>query len=310
MSALEGVRVLVTGAGGFIGSHLTQRLRASGACVGALARNPEQLRIADGCVRLIVDLRSEEDTQRAIVQFAPQIVFHLAAHPDKTECFKQAASAIQWNAMMTLNLLEACRLAGTSLVVYGDSAKVYGNSTVPYTSSQAPQPLCSYAIGKLAGWELCRLYRKLHELDVVSIRPTIVYGPGQGFNLISSIATRLLAGETTIQLMGGTQTRDPLYIEDAVEAFLLAAERGRELSGEVINIGGGFEQTVYSLALQVVAACGTAATVEVSEAKIRPNDTLRSYCDNVDAGERLGWSPKISFARGLEHTLAAMQQAV
>jgi dTDP-glucose 4,6-dehydratase len=310
MSTFQATHVLVTGAGGFIGSHLVRRLCAQRACVGAVARDPEQLRDASGCVRLIVDLCDEEETERAVRRFEPEIIFHLAAHPDKNECFKQAACAIQRNAMMTLNLLEAARMAGTRLFVYADSAKVYGNSTVPYTASQAPQPLCSYAIGKLAGWELCRLYRKLHELDVVSIRPTIVYGPGQGFNLISSIATRLLAGETSIQLMGGTQTRDPLYIEDAVDAFLLAAEHGHELSGEVINIGGGFEQSVHSLAQQVVEACGSRATVEVSETERRPNDTLRSYCDNREARELLGWMPKTSFSKGLEQTVATMLQAI
>jgi len=110
--------------------------------------------------------------------------------------------------------------------------------------------------------------------------------------------------------MGGTQTRDPLYIEDAVDAFLLAAEHGHELSGEVINIGGGFEQSVHSLAQQVVEACGSRATVEVSETERRPNDTLRSYCDNREARELLGWMPKTSFSKGLEQTVATMLQAI
>jgi nucleoside-diphosphate-sugar epimerase len=310
MSTLEATHVLVTGAGGFIGTHLVKRLCAERACVGAVARDAQQLRKTSGCARMIVDLCDEEETERAIRRFEPEIIFHLAAHPDKSECFQQATCAVQRNTAMTLNLLEAARMAGTRLFVYADSAKVYGNSTVPYMASQSPQPLCSYAIGKLAGWELCRLYWKLHGLDVVSIRPTIVYGPGQGFNLISSIATRLLAGETSIQLMGGSQTRDPLYIEDAIDAFVLAAEHGHELAGEVINIGGGFEQSVQSLALQVVAACGSRATVEVSEMERRPNDTLRSYCDNREARELLGWIPKTSFSQGLQHTVATMLQAV
>jgi len=310
MATLKGSRILVTGAGGFIGSHLVPRLQAEGACVGAVARDAEQLRASRGTVRIVVDLCNEDDTQSAVTHFAPNIVFHLAAHPDRSECFRQAASALQCNTMMTLNLLEACRIAGTHLFVFGDSTKVYGNAPVPYSAAQTPQPLCSYAISKLAGWELCRLYQKLYEIDVVSVRPTIVYGPGQGTNLISSIASRLLRGETTIQLMGGTQTRDPLYIDDAIDAFVRAAERGHELSGEVITIGGGCEQSVYSLALKVAEACGIPANIEVSEAQLRPNDTLRSFCDNREAMDRLGWMPRTSFEYGLDQTLAAMQQTV
>lgn len=308
MVDLKGSRILVTGAGGFIGSHLAQRLQAEGAYVGAVARSSEQLRSLTGTARIVVDLCNEEDTLRAVSHFAPNVVFHLAAHPDRSECFRQAASALQSNTMMTLNLLEACRIAGTDLFVFGDSTKVYGNAPVPYLAAQTPQPLCSYAISKLAGWELCRLYQKLYGIDVISVRPTIVYGPGQGINLISSIASRLLKGETTIQLMGGTQTRDPLYIDDAIDAFVRAAERGHELSGEVITIGGGCEQTVYSLAVKVVEACGLPANIEVSEARLRPNDTLRSFCDNREALDRLGWMPRTSFEYGLDQTLAAMQQ--
>ena len=310
MVTLKGSRILVTGAGGFIGSHLVPRLQAEGACVGAVARNPEQLRNLTGAVRIVVDLCNEENTQRAVAHFAPDIVFHLAAHPDRSECFRQAASVLQCNTMMTLNLLEGCRITGTRLFIFGDSTKVYGNAPVPYSAHQLPQPLCSYAISKLAGWELCRLYRKLHAIDVISIRPTIVYGPGQGMNLISSIASRLLNGVTTIQLMGGTQTRDPLYISDAIDAFVRTAERGHELSGEVITIGGGCEQTVYSLALKVVEACGMPANIEISESQLRPNDTLRSFCDNREAMDRLGWKPRTSFEFGLEQTLATMQQTV
>jgi nucleoside-diphosphate-sugar epimerase len=307
MTSLIGRRVLVTGASGFVGWHLVQRLQGLGACVGAVSRDVEKISVVEAHERMIFDLREEEETKRAIADFRPEVVFHLAAHPDGAESTAQASAAIQWNASMTLNLLEACRLAQTRLVIYADSCKVYGNSQVPYTASLPPQPLCSYAIGKLAGWELCRLYQRLYEIDVVSIRSTIIYGPRQGNNLIRSITDRLLAGETEIHLMGGTQTRDPLYIDDAIDAFLMAAERGNMLSGEVINIGGGCEQTVYSLALQIVEAHGAQATVKVAPNQLRPNDTLRSYCDNVEATDRLGWSPKTSFAHGLDRTLAAMR---
>ena len=307
MKSLIGRRVLVTGASGFVGSHLVQRLRALGACVGAVLRDAGKIKGVEECELLVFDLREEEETKRAITDFAPEIVFHLAAHPDGTESTTQALAAIQWNAAMTLNLLEACRLAQTRLVVYADSCKVYGNSQVPHSDNLHPQPLCSYAIGKLAGWELCRLYQRLHDIDVVSIRSTIIYGPRQGHNLIRSIAERLTAGEKEIHLMGGNQTRDPLYIDDAVDAFLMAAERGSLVSGEVINIGGGCEQTVYSLALQIVEAYGTQATVKVAPSQLRPNDTLRSYCDNAEAIDRLGWAPKTSFPHGLDLTLASIR---
>jgi nucleoside-diphosphate-sugar epimerase len=308
MKNLAGKRVFVTGASGFIGSHLVQALVDLGCIVSAVAHRVAP-KTSDGqCTWLSLDLLCAEETMQALAATQPEILFHLAAHPDATECHAQALASVQANACMTLNLLEGCRAAKTQTFIYGDSSKVYGNGGVPYCSSQTPQPLCSYAIGKLAGWELCLLYHRLYEMDVVSVRPTLVYGPGQKRNLISSILAQLQAGERSIELLGGTQTRDPLYVEDAVRAFAMAAERSSLVTGEVINVGGGQEQTVYALAQQVVDAFGAQARVEVKPSGIRPNDTLRSFCDNREARELLGWSPTTPFAAGLEFTLKAQDR--
>lgn len=305
MNNLLGKRVFVTGGSGFIGSHLVKALVNLGCIVTAASHRVAPKHSDDHCNWLSMDLLSPEETMQAVADTQPEVVFHLAAHPDATECHAQALASVQANACMTLNLLEACRAVKTQSFIYGDSSKVYGNGGVPYCSSQTPQPLCSYAIGKLAGWELCLLYHRLYDMDVVSVRPTLVYGPGQGRNLISSILAQLQAGEQSIELLGGNQTRDPLYVDDAVRAFAMAAERSSLVTGEVINVGGGQEQTVYVLAQQVVNAYGAQARVDVKPSGLRPNDTLRSFCDNREAGELLGWSPTTPFALGLEFTLRA-----
>jgi nucleoside-diphosphate-sugar epimerase len=140
-------------------------------------------------------------------------------------------------------------------------------------------------------------------MQVVSIRPTMIYGPSQSFNLISFVVDCVLDGKREVILDGGTQTRDPLYVDDAVSAFVSAAIFGPQLSRRIVNIGGGNERSVTQLAQLVLELMN--ANLEVVEApgRTRPTEMQRSYCDNRESREMLGWEPQVSLREGLSRTI-------
>lgn len=304
---LRGARVLVTGASGFIASHLVERLAALGAEVAALSRSRGRLDEIDAHGRyayLQCDLTDAALTRDVVAAFCPEIVFHFASRPDGFETFEHASGAINLNISGTLNLLEALRLCATRAIVYGDSCKVYGShAPVPYRESTPTDPNSSYSISKLAGWHMCQLYARIHRFNAVAVRPTLIYGPRQGNNIIGFVIRSLLAGERGILLDGGTQTRDPLYIADAVDAFIAAAEQSPCINGRVINVGGGREVTVERLAQVIVQLVGGGAEVVCRPHRARETEMWRSYCDNEEAEALLGWRPRTSLAGGIQQTI-------
>jgi nucleoside-diphosphate-sugar epimerase len=306
MSSLKNCRVLVTGGGGFLGSYLVRALAYEGAEVGSLVRSTRSnfapFSLA-GVRFLDCDITNPSATRRVVEDFGPEILYHFAAHPDGAESHEQASAAVNVNLNGTLNLLEAFSRAGGRMFVYGDSSKVYGNGPLPHREDNPIQPTSSYAVAKAAGWEMCRLYGRLHGFDVLSFRPTMIYGPGQAFNLISFVVERVLEGKSEIPLMGGSQTRDPLYVTDAIDAFLAAAREELGAGGRVINIGGGLEISVHQLAQEVVRMMDSRARIVIQARQARPTEIWRSYCDNREAEDILGWRPRTPLQEGLRSTI-------
>lgn len=299
-------RILVIGGSGFIGSLLVDRLVALGAEVCVMARTEGLLSPASRHARLRFvrgDILDAVRTIGTIREFAPDVLVQLSAHPDGDENHTQALQAVQTNVTGTLNALEGFCQARGELYIYGDSVKVYGNGEVPYREDGHPRPTSSYAVAKLAGWQLCELYARVHGVAVAAIRPTLVYGPRQRFNVISLVVNSVLDGRLEIPLAGGQQTRDPLFVDDAIAAYVAAIRSGRAIDGRRIVIGGGRELSVQDLAETIVRLMrGNQRVVAVSRAA-RPTEIWRSYSDNVEAGRILGWSPAVGLEAGLARTI-------
>jgi UDP-glucose 4-epimerase len=305
-NVLRGKRALVTGASGFIGSHLVERLVRDEVIVAGVARTKGKLQLLDledSFLYYPCDLLRAEEIEDIVRRFEPQIIFHFAASSDAGESSAQALRSVNNNVVATVNLLEAARLHGVELFVYGDSIKVYGDSCVPYREAMPMRPISSYAISKAAGWEMCNLYRRVHGVPTVSVRPTMMHGPRQSYNLINFVVDCVVQKRTELVLQGGAQTRDLLYIEDAIEALLLMCEAGAKLAGRVINIGGGEERSVVDLARMMLNIMGSDQPIVLSPENMRPTDMRRSFCDNAEAIELLGWYPKYSLTKALEATI-------
>ena len=304
MRTVSGRRVAVIGGTGFIGSHLTERLVAEGAEVLAVARSEARVSslaaVRHDCTIALADICDAAGMIRMIRRFRPAIVYFLASHPDAGESFGHIAEGMRVNGLGLINTLQAAA-ADCELFVYGDSAKDYGNAQVPYRASQTAAPVCSYAILKSAGWQLCQLVSAFTALKTVALRPTFIYGPGQGRNVIAHVHECVSAGRP-VRLMGGDQTRDPLYIDDAVEAFVAAA-CAPAAWGHAIPIGGGQELTVRALCETALAAFGSSVPVVCGAEPPRMTEIWRSSSDNADAYRLLGWQPRVSLAEGLERTI-------
>ena len=301
MPTLSGRRVAVIGGTGFIGSHLTARLIEYGADVVAVGRRTDHLvtlaPVRGHCRVALADICDADSIKRVLCRVRPDAVFHLASHPDAAESFAQVAKCMRVNGVGLVNTLEAAEAAHASLFVYGDSTKDYGNTPHPYSVSQSTAPVCSYAIVKSAGWQLCQLVSSFAALKTVALRPTFIYGPGQGRNVLTYARECVERGQP-VRLMGGDQTRDPLFIADAVEAFI-AALTSPDACGHAIPIGGGCELTVRDLCETAIATFGGSVPVVCGAEAPRSTEIWRSRCDNSDATRLLGWTPRVSLAEGL-----------
>ncbi|WP_457424720.1 NAD-dependent epimerase/dehydratase family protein [Roseateles sp. P5_E7] len=304
------LRVLITGAGGFIGAALVRRLTTLGAEITAVARRPGRLDADANAYRYVpCDLRSVEQIRAVVKEAQPQLVFHLAAHPDGAEDCEHTQSVIQHNIVGLSHLLDALLTLPAVSLIYGDSAKVYGNGAVPYRSDQALESLSSYAVSKETGWRLIDVYRRVHGLQAAGLRPTLVYGPGQGFNLFTYLINAVNSGREEIALDGGAQTRDPLFIDDVIDAFIAAASHVRHINGMNLPIGGNREMSVAEITHLTVRLLGGRQKVMVRPSSVRPTETMRSWCDNSEAKALLNWSPSVSFEEGLLRTAGLSQPA-
>lgn len=304
-------RVLVTGGSGFIGSHLVRRLLEEGAEVAVTVRygnvmKNERLRECWDDVRVIeADLRNRGALD-GVRQFAPEIVFHLAAYNHVGQSFVQVEECFDVNAKGTANLLDTC--GEVEKFVYMSTSEVYGHqASVPFVETMTPEPISPYAITKYAGELYCRMKQRIKgATSVVIVRPFNVYGPYQSTKaVIPELIINCLAGKP-IRTTKGEQTREFNYVGDTVDGLIKAAQHSSLVAGEVegvINIAAGEEISIKDLVLKIAALTETKSSVEIGALPYRPTEIWRMYADNSRAREILGWQPQVSLDEGLSQTV-------
>ncbi len=307
-------KVLVTGAGGFIGSHLTERLVEQGASVRAFVRynsraDPGLLRFAaPGNVSAMEiiggDLRDADAIRKAVQ--GCEIVFHLGALISIPYSYVHPGEVAETNFIGTLNVMTACRDLGVARVIHTSTSEVYGTAQrVPIAESHPLQGQSPYSASKIGADKLAESFHCAYALPVVTVRPFNTYGPRQSARaVIPTIITQALANDA-IRLGSLTTTRDFTFMDDTVEGFLRAAVAAG-VEGCTFNLGTGQAIQIGNLAEKIIEMTGSTAKVQLDAARIRPRDSevLRLLSDNSLARQRLGWAPVISLDEGLDRTIA------
>lgn len=316
--SLNGMKVLVTGAGGFIGSHLTEALVRAGAKVRAFVRynsrgDPGLLRMLDpqllSQVELIPGDLKDEDAVRQAVKTC-SLVFHLGAYISIPYSYKHPVEVITSNIMGTLNTLLSCRDLGVERLIHTSSSEVYGTALrVPIDESHPLQGQSPYSASKIGADKLVESFYCSYNLPVVTIRPFNTYGPRQtARGVIPTIISQALTSKV-IKLGNLDTTRDFTYVTDTVSGFLRAAVVENVL-GETYNLGTGEEIRIGDLAHKIAQIIGTEVEIQQEVLRMRPekSEVLQLISDNSRARQGLGWKPEVSLDDGLERTIDWIRQ--
>lgn len=309
-----GTRVMVTGAAGFIGSHLAERLVRDGARVRALvhynSRNDWGLleRLPTDVVREIEifpgDVEDPFSVRKAVR--GNEVVFHLASLIAIPYSYVAPQSYVATNVLGTLNVMQACLDEGVGKVVHTSTSETYGTARyVPIDEAHPLQGQSPYAASKIGADKIAESYHFSFGLPVGTVRPFNTFGPRQSARaVIPTIITQLLRGGP-LALGSLTPTRDLNYVEDTVDGFVRMAVNDGS-TGEVVNIGSGREISIGNLARTIMTIVGREAEVLTDERRIRPerSEVERLLADNTKARALLGWTPRVSLEEGLQRTIA------
>jgi UDP-glucose 4-epimerase len=307
VQSLSGRRVLVTGGAGFVGSNLVRRLMREGAIVTVLddlftgrRENlpPTGLEFVHGSV-------CDPPVVERLVD-AAEVIIHAAAR-NIVVSTRNPREDYQTNIGGTLNVLLAARAAGGRRIVYTSSTSVYGNPRyLPVNEDDHLSLLTPYAVSKLAGENYCMAFYESYGLPASAVRYSNIFGPGQDpanpyCGVVAKFIELLFAGKAPVIHGDGNQTRDFTYIDDAVEATLLAATTDRAI-GEVFNVGTGVETRVNELARTLIGIVGV--DVVPTRTDRRDVDNIRRRVVNIEKTRRsLRWVPEVTLEEGLQRTV-------
>ena len=311
------LQVLLTGAGGFIGSHLAERLVHAGARVRAFvhynSRNDRGLlEYVDDDVQAALEVVLGDLTDATMVRRAVagcHVVFHLGALIAIPYSYQAPRHFIDTNVIGTLNVLQACLEEHILKVVHTSTSETYGSAR--YTPMDENHPLqgqSPYAASKIAADKLAESFYCSFDLPVATIRPFNTFGPRQSARaVIPTIISQALTGDT-IRLGALTPVRDFTFVADTVAAFMKVAE-SPDTVGQVVNIGTGQGVTIGGLANMVLSMCSGQKYVVADQERFRPekSEVLELLCNNTKAKALLGWEPQYTLLQGLQATFAYIQ---
>jgi nucleoside-diphosphate-sugar epimerase len=308
---------LVTGGAGFIGSSIAEALLTAGDTVRVLddfsSGRRENLQTLPGRHELVEGTIVDPETVARAMQ-GVEVVFHEAAIPSVFRSVQEPPGTMLAGVQGTTVVLDAARRAGVRRVVFAASSSAYGETpTLPKVETMAPQPLSPYAVSKLTGEQLMRVFASLYGLETVSLRYFNIFGPrqdpkGEYAAVIPRFVTAALRSERPVVFGDGGQTRDFCFIENAVRANLLAASTPRKLRGEVVNIACG-ERTSLNQLLGILGDL-TGSPLDPDYRPGRPGDVRDSLADVTAARELLGYEPRIDVREGLARTVEAFRRWV
>jgi len=313
---------LVTGGGGFIGSHITERLLSEGRDVRVvddfstgrkenLELNPSTQRW--GRLEVLPGDIADMDLARRAVE-GVENVFHQAAIPSVPRSVAEPAASNRANVTGTLNLLIAARDAGVKRFIYASSSSVYGESpALPKVETMPPNPLSPYAISKLTAEQYAMAFHRLYGLPTIGLRYFNIFGPRQDPGseyaaVVPKFITAIMRGQRPIIFGDGEQTRDFTFISNAVDANLRARDAGPAAFGGSYNIACGHRVSLLELVGMINQIFESQQQPE--HAPARPGDVRHSVADITAAAEKIGYRPRVELREGLSRTAAWFRKKV
>jgi NAD dependent epimerase/dehydratase len=308
-----GRKVLVTGAGGFIGSHLCEALVERGAKVTAMLRYSGRADFRDlehlppaslDAIEVVSgDVQDPHFVLRAVA--GKEVVFHLAALIAIPHSYAAPASYVRTNVEGTLNVLEAARQHGVARVVHTSTSECYG--TALYSPIDEKHPLqgqSPYSASKIGADKIAESYHRSFGLPVATLRPFNTYGPRQSARAVIPTIVSQALSEPEVRLGSLTPVRDLTFVRDTVEAFLKIAETDAAI-GRTVHVGTGRGVTIAELARLILSLMKVAKPVVEDAARVRPKDSEVHHllCDNRLAGSVLSWRPTVSLEEGLARVI-------
>jgi len=307
---VEGLKVLVTGGAGFIGSHLADKLLERHNIVVAYDNFSPYYSGKERNVRNNVDNPNYHLVKADILDFGAlsqamkdvDVVFHLAAQPGVRYSIEHALEVSQINVSGTVNVLEAARQKRVRKVVYASSSSVYGNpKCMPVGEEHPLDPISPYGVSKLAAEKYCQVYRRLYEMDIVILRYFTVYGPRQRPDMaIHRFVDQIFESKAPVVYGDGKQTRDFTYIDDIVVGTIKAAEI-EGYAGEAFNLGGGHRVSVNDLLKRLIKLCRKENVVKPIYEHAKLGDVTDTHADISKARRILGFEPKTDVEGGLRN---------
>lgn len=305
--------VLVTGAGGFIASHLVEMLVLSGARVRAFIRYNSRgdtglLSVLPADIQEDIEVIAGDLRDQSAIQAACQgisHIFHLGALIAIPYSYLHPEEVVTTNVLGTLNVLLAARQNGVQRMIHTSTSEVYGTALrVPIDEGHPLQGQSPYSASKIGADKLVESFYRSYDTPVVTLRPFNTYGPRQSTRaVIPTIITQALS-QDVVRLGNLHARRDLTYVADTVAGFLRVAETP-EIEGETFNLGSGDEISIGDLAQRIINLIGRAVEISIDTKRLRPekSEVQRLLSDNSLARERLGWQPVVGLDDGLSRTI-------
>ena len=302
-------RVLVTGAGGFIGANLVRVLLRAGADVWCLTRRdsvPWRLRDVEEKIHLLpIGLGSLPALRSALLKIRPTVIYHLAAYGNSS-FHRSVSRMIAVNIQGTENLLRASSEIDYRSLIHTGSSSEYGFQDHPVLESELPEPMSHYAVCKLAATDLCRFYARMKGQPTLTLRLFSVYGPWEDPRRFIPTAIRAALDSRPLPLTAGDESHDYIYVDDVVEALLKAAGV-RKPDGRIINICGGRQWTNLEVVHEIERVLKKKIDLRMGEYPARSWDSAVWVGDQKRAAGVLKWKLRTRLAEGIKITAAWIQ---
>lgn len=291
---LKKERILITGGTGFFGKNLVKRLKKDDFSISIFQ----------------ADLKQAKEIRNFILKIKPTTIYHLGAIVDLTRDFKTAEKCIDINIKGTLNLLESLRTNIPSRFIYTSTEEVYGNGPLPYEEYQLPNPPSPYAVSKIAAEQFARIYSQELRFSLFIFRVGTAYGPEQSLTrLIPQMIVKALKNED-IPLNSGTKKRDYIFIDDVIDALILANNKNINDNNATINLGGGVQYSLKELVSEIIRLTHSKSKILFGAFPDRILEADEWLLDNQKAFKILGWKPKTSLNEGLRQMIKYCRNAL